>query len=351
MHSRALAVAAIVGLVVPGLAGTGHARPREGTAAVLALEISGDGEPMLRQQLLRSLTGGLAAGGLRVVDHDAVRAALTETPELAGCTSTTCLSRIGVRVGATYFVRAQVEASGSSYTIALELLSAEVEGALVMRLEDSCSVCTIMELNDRVSGLARKLVELPPAQPTPVVIDAQPRGARLVIDGRDVGVAPYRGQLSPGEHAVAATLGGWTPADKTIVVSADASREPQTFELTLAPLAAVSSAPEGDRQGTPGRRYRPWKWAAAGGAAAALIGGISLLALDGNGACDRPAGQTQCPELYDTWAAGVLGVLTGLGLGATSGWLFYADARAAAGADVALTPTPGGAFASLELRF
>jgi len=166
--------AAIALAILGATAGQAQAQARDDTVAILSLEITGDGAPELRDQLRRSLAAGLAAGGAEVVGHDAVTQALEGAPELKACTSTTCLARIRDRVGAARFVRVTIEVHGSAYEASLELLSPEVDGAVVTQLEKPCPVCTIMEVNDVVSSAAKELLRQPVAAPVPVVIETRP---------------------------------------------------------------------------------------------------------------------------------------------------------------------------------
>lgn len=346
--SRRSVTVGVLAAVSLALIATSTARPRDGLVAIVSIEITGDGAPELRAQMQRSLAGGLSAGGLRVVELPDVMSALAETPELIGCTSTTCLQRIGEKVGADYFVRARVEATGSAYFVELELLSASVEGGLVTRTERNCPVCTIMEVNDLVSAAAKELVELPPAKPMPVLIVTRPEGATVRVDESVVGTSPHRMNLDVGEHTVAATLADHVEAERTITVTENAT-EPLTVELELAPVDATTP-PVGARD-TGDRPFRTWKWVTAGGAAAALITGVALVALDGADACDKTGAQKQCPEVWDTGTAGWLGVAAGVGLGGASTWMFLRDRRDQRRADVAVAPTNGGAVGWLRVTW
>src|SRR5262245_19318757 len=93
-----------------------------GKVAVLDVVIEGDAGPELRAQMERSRAGGLSAAEHEVIGRDAVARKLQTARDLASCVSTTCLERIGKLVGAERFVRARIDASGSSYTIELLLL-------------------------------------------------------------------------------------------------------------------------------------------------------------------------------------------------------------------------------------
>lgn len=289
--------------------------------AVLAIEIRGTGAPELRQQLERSIRAGLVSGGVEVLDLDETREALADAPELIGCTSTTCLTRIAKRLEAEAFLHASIEARGADYQLRFELLGAGGEEGLLRAAEESCSVCTIAELNDAASRLAAQVLADEP-QPLQVVIDTDPPGAAIEIDGEAVGTAPFRGPLAPGTHQVVARLDGRADAQKSVKVAARPDDEPQRFELVLPAAAAIATPP-------PVRRYRTWKWATAGGAAALLVTGISLLVIDGDPTCDATP-PVQCPDLRDTQSAGLFTVTLAAAAGGVSGWMFYRDRQDAA---------------------
>jgi len=344
MLRRTLACAVLVTIAV-ALATPTSARPREGLVAIISVEITGDGAPELRAQMQRSLAGGLSAGGLRVVELSDVMSALAETPELIGCTSTTCLQRIGEKVGSDYFVRARVEATGSAYFVEIELLSAAVEGGLVTRTERNCPVCTIMEVNDLVSAAAKDMVELPPAKPVPVLILTTPKGATIHVDEREVGTSPHRLNIDVGEHRISASLPGYATAERMVSVTDDAP-ELLTVELELTP-GDITTPPidSGDRP------YRTWKWVTAGSAAAMLITGAVMVAIDGNDTCDKTGAQKQCPQVRDTGSVGWMTVAIGAGLGGASTWMFLRDRRNQRRGGVTVTPTDGGAMGTFTLRW
>ncbi len=337
-----LIAAALVTLVSPAMA-----RPREGTVAIVSIEITGDAPPELRTHVHTNLAGGLAAGGLRVVELKAVMDALSDTPELIGCRSTTCLQRIGEKVGAEYFVRARVEATGSAYFVEIELLSANVDGGLVTRVERACPVCTVAEVNDVISAAAKDMVLLPPAKPMPVRIVTRPNGAVVRVDEAEVGKSPHQMNLDTGEHVISAVADGYSRSEKTIVVTADGP-EPQVFELILAPVGGTET-PEPRDEG--GRPYRTWKWVTAGAAASALVTGVALIVLDAGDTCTLEGDQKQCPEVYDTKTSGIVSIGVGAALGGISTWMFIRDRKHARKLRISIKPTRGGAIAGVKVRF
>jgi hypothetical protein len=306
--TRALAAALLL-VAVPAAA-------RPARVAVLDVAIEGDAEPELRTQLAKSVEGGLAGAGYDVVAYGEVAARLRGTPALVGCTSTACLGRIGALVGAKRFVRARVEAAGAAYTVVLELLGADVAGGVVQRLERSCPVCTLREVAAVTGYAVGELVGARPAPPraVKVTIDSQPPGASVSCDGNLLGVAPVDVEVEPGTHVYRATLPGHRPEERAAI----AAEAPVHLVLQLEP-EVVPVAPEPAE----GSRFGAWKWAAAGGAVAALAGGIVLVALDGRGTeCDPGA---TCRSLYSTQGAGIGLLAVGAALGAGAAWMFVTD--------------------------
>jgi hypothetical protein len=312
MRARVVA-AAIAALLAPAVARAEQAgRPR---VAVLELRIEGDAPPELRTQMEKSLDGGLFSAGFDVVSRATVAEKLAPTPNLIGCTSTTCLQRIGEIVGSDRFVRARIEASGASYSLEIHLLGSEVEGGLIVHREGTCDVCTIGEANDAMSRLAESLGDTP-APDLPVAFRSQPDGAQVKVDGTVKGRTPLDTMLAGGSHAVEARLPGHNPLAAQIEVAEQAGGGAQEVMLTLVEARAA--------------RYRIWKWAAAGAAAVALGTGIYLIAIDDSCSSSVPEGTT-CPRLYDTVLSGAVLTVAGVGLAGGAVYFFWSDRNAGAG--------------------
>jgi hypothetical protein len=313
--------------------------------AILGLQIRGDAAPELKALLETSIGKGLEASGLQVIARARVADALAGEPDLLDCVSTTCLQRIGEVTGATHFLRASVEAVGAAYTLQLVLMSTAAEGNEERRLEESCPVCTLAEVSELLTETATRLVT-EEQLPVPVVIATRPQGADLRIDDEPVGTSPFQGALTPGPHRISALFPGHLESRQTIEVAG--ADEPQRFEviLTKEPTAGETR---------PARRpFRTWKWVATGSAAAALITGIALISIDGNGTCS--GSDRECPEHYDTIVPGILGVGVGLGLAGTGGWMFLRDRADARSKTIgrktmSLVPVTGGAVGSLSFVF
>jgi len=330
--------------------GPALAQAGSGPVAVLSVEITGDAPPELRTQLQRSLAGGLGAGGASVVGPADVKSALEQRPELVGCTSTTCLAEIGELVAAKRFVKARVDAAGSTYLIELELLSAEAEGAVISRVERDCTVCSIMEANNSMSEAARDLLRAKDVESVPLLVNSSPSGATVAVDGVDVGRTPFEGELGPGEHQVSVSLDGYADSYRTVEVEARGSAQPVEIELTLTSEKALVD------QVTTERPFKTLKWVAGGGSVAALTTGIVLLSIDGNEVdCGRTEPQTQCPERRETTAVGIASLGLGAALAGVTAWMFVRDAGEESATHerptAVIVPTRGGGAAVVSLRF
>lgn len=330
---RPLFAAAAAAVAIGAAAGPATAQPKK--VAVVALEIGGDGAPELRPQLAESVAKGVRASGVATVELAAVLAALEPSPELVGCFSSTCLDRIGDKVKADGFVRGRVAADGADYTLELELYDRD---QLVHRLELPCAVCTIAELNTLAEKTAQRLIVEARERPVSLVIRTEPSGAELTIDGLKRGAAPFEGPLPRGSHEVVAEVPGVGRIARRVEVTEKSGAEP----IVIAIPGASIPDPDGSAGGS---ALGIGKWITAGASVAALgLGGV-LLAIDGRPTCDDS--RRECPDELDTAVAGWVSLGVGAAAGLAAGWMFYAD-RNERDRRVSISPTPGGAAASLS---
>ncbi len=110
----------------------------------------------------------------------------------------------------------------------------------------------------RMPGYAERAVQwsVDSARPKRVMIDldanmvkveflSRPAGARLHLNGREVGTTPYRGELTEGKYKLRFELAGYSPLEQTVTLSRG---ENFKMEYPLAPLPggiSISSVPEG----------------------------------------------------------------------------------------------------------
>lgn len=346
--ARVLVLASLLCLASASVAGAQES-PDDGTAqavAVIRIDISGDPPPGLAGELDTAVARGLEPLGFTSVPYESTRPLLAGASARADCTEPDCLSDLPDRVGTNQFLRLRVEASSAIYDFELMFLVAD-EG-IKERRTGSCPVCTHDEFLERVTENVRKLME--PFRPLPVVIESSPAGATLVIDGREMGSAPFSGRLSPGAHQIRASLDGHMDAERTIDVAPGSASTPQRFAVALTAAPVVDGGSAGDRP------FQMWKWPAAAAAVGALGAGAVWMAVDGDPSCDAPSG-VQCAERYDTGTLGIVSLSAGVALGALAGYMFWSDSShdMSAETETALTPslapTRGGALGAIGLRF
>jgi len=362
MHVAARPVVALLALwaiyvLVAGIGGstrTAHAGPA--TVAVVAIEMKGNVAPELRSQLQRSIQQGIKDAKQRAVSTKKLRRALRKTPELRNCTSTTCLQRIGELTKATRFVRASVDGSGASYTVALELLSSDPNNRVVAKNELKCAVCTITDLSAKISATTVSLFT-GARRPVDIVILTRPEGAVLRINDKDAGASPYNGKLTPGSYQVTALLAGHKEAEKTIIVNGG-KEEAERFEIILTKVKKkVVVTPPTKPVPEPKRPYKLLKYVTAGAGGVVVIAGLVLMGRDGENACTPDPPITQCMDLHNTGTVGLLTVGVGVAALGVSVWMWLQDKKHAAVKPSAETsgavfaPTRGGAVLGWRGRF
>jgi hypothetical protein len=143
-------------------------------------------------------------------------------------------------------------------------------------------------------------------------VTSRPEGATVFVEGTIVGVTPFQHTLLPGKHAIAVEKTGFSRGEDELECPAG-SLQNLSFGLTEGGGAVVHK----EKETPPPRKSPALKIAGvvlivAG--AAGIGAGAAELYLDGRGTCNLAAGQTQCPEVYDTKLAG--GVLVGVGAAA-----------------------------------
>ncbi|EAU67284.1 serine/threonine protein kinase [Stigmatella aurantiaca] len=108
---------------------------------------------------------------------------------------------------------------------------------------------------------ARQMPPEPVAAPTPpsppvLTIETDPPGARLMVDGKDVGRAPLRLDTLPlGEHKVAASLEGRVTTERQVKLAHPGERAMVVLSLAAVPVppAAEPTAPQKEEPAAPPR--------------------------------------------------------------------------------------------------
>ncbi|MCH9682168.1 MAG: PEGA domain-containing protein, partial [Deltaproteobacteria bacterium] len=279
--------------------------PESDEVAVAALEIEIEGSlPQAWQTKAdRKLRQGLARGALRLVPPGEFDPA---------CRGSDCAQRIGSSTGADYLVRTTLEVGpeGRDYALRIGVVSTAT-GREVAVIEGRCDLCGLQEAVDVVEARAATVpaaIERVSLVATSLSFSSVPSGARLRVDGEDVGTAPLSIPIEPGLHRVEASLPGHVEDVVEVEVVEGVGREVQ---LTLAPVPAAQEPDRADAG--PGRPLL------IGGA---VLTGVGVVALAAGGTLvgvhDRPYradceadAEGDCRFVYDTRAGGVAGLAVG----------------------------------------
>lgn len=267
----AVLMLAVVGLALAGAAPAARGAPATGVA-VTSLTTHGVDAAAI-PTFAKSLSGGLAAGGLTVTGLDKVRTALQPHAGLQGCETAVCLKRIGTLLQVPLCGKATVEMSGTTTFRVEVVLTAVVTGKQAARVERRCELCTLKEAREALSqaaaDAAKKAAGIPGLVPPRRKVRRPPPDRRRVVAQR---VVP-------------------TPV-------------PPRFRIV-------------DR----GKALRRWGLVGAGVGVAALIPGIVLLVLDGN---VKPSDCDGRRCVYDTKAGGaILTVVGAAAVAAGTGLFIY----------------------------
>jgi len=178
----AVLLISVVGLALAGGAPVVRADPATGVAVTSIATHGVDAAAV--PSFTRSLTGGLAAGGLVVIDAKKVEAALKPHAGLQGCETTVCLRRIGMLLQVPLCGKATVEMSGTT-TFRIEVvLTASNTGKQIARVERRCELCTLKEARESLSqaaaDAAKKTAGVPGLVPPRNKVRPLPRRRRVV---------------------------------------------------------------------------------------------------------------------------------------------------------------------------
>lgn len=297
----ALVLACMLVLEAVPVSAAPQPRPR---VAVLPTSVSGELEEHWRVKLADRLLAGLVRGDFEVASVD--------TPEAATCADVDCRRELARTHRAEYLVTSGIVAGERHYRVAVELVDGTTGSVLAVAARE-CDVCTVEEvgelLAEATTELRTKLDALVVGPPI-VAIDSRPRGAKVELDGADVGVTPAETVVAPGPHEATITKEGYVVQRVTL------RAVPGLREVLSVDLQALPRAPAPKPK--PPRDLRPWGWSAVAVGVLALAAGATLLAFDGRpderhcGGSDVDA-DGDCRYRYDSLAGGA--TLTALGSG------------------------------------
>ncbi|HEY0463963.1 MAG TPA: PEGA domain-containing protein [Polyangiaceae bacterium] len=164
------------------------------------------------------------------------------------------------------------------------------------RNPDASNAATVRPL---IAALAESLRKKGVQQLT---VLTSPAGATLAVDDQPVGVTPWTGELSPGEHRLLLSLRGYTDVEKTLTLAADQpldtslrleQQQTPTFVQVSSAAPATPSATPPPEAKSQGKKLGivPWVTLAAG--SAALGGALTFELLRRSAESDAKDAQTQ----------------------------------------------------------
>ena len=230
------------------------------TVGVLDLDANGVTESEARaiSERLRIWLG--RTGVFEVIERNQMESIMNEIGfQVSGaCDTDECVVQIGQVLGASKMVAGSVSLVGNLYSLQIRLIdiaSSRIDDQVFLDvpggIEEVLTTASETVANDlaaRVSGQAVQPTITPPVidpgQPARlttanVQIESTPPGARISIDGREMGTVPATLVLSEGPHDVVFNLDGYRQETKTIqVVAGSDSREDVT--LTAIPKGFLS---------------------------------------------------------------------------------------------------------------
>jgi hypothetical protein len=305
-------VAALVG-AAPSRAATRELPPpsrgAEASTVLLApLRIDGELSSATRADLSRKLAEGLR------------RSAVEAREATEACGDLTCRMDEARERGASHVVEAALVVDDRVYDVTITAYAVNTPRERI-EVGERCEVCGVAEVAELVARQAAALGDRL-REPGPAVAElsiiSEPAGARIFVDGEDAGRTPLRVSLPPGPHRVRATLPDHAPLERNVEAQRG-TRE--TVHLRLSPVDAPVRAP----------RPRTWAagWALFGIGTAALVPGITLLAIDGRGQRSRCSGvdrdaEGDCRFRWNTTVHGAAIVAVGAALIATGVGLIVA---------------------------
>jgi len=235
--------------------------------AVVRVDVTG-GVPEAGQELFgQRLAEGLAVARFEVLSTAAVQRRLRELGR-PGCNEASCYPDMASALGVGYLVGAHVAEQSKNYDIRLELINGRT-GAEIASNHERCETCGIEEAAEKMNLAASALrarLEAVARTPARFVIRTRPAAAYARIDGKSVGRTPLDMEIPAGEHQLTLELSDHDALTRTLTV---VSGVDETLDLDL--VKQPTTFP-----------YRTFGWSALGVGAAAIIGGIYALAINGN---------------------------------------------------------------------
>jgi hypothetical protein len=231
-----------------------------------------------------------------------------------------CRAGLADEAKAKHVVRVSLSQAGPDWKIHGELFSGS--GQTQGQSEATCEICGTAELAETVEDVAAGLATEARmvGSLAELELTGEPSGAKVFVDGQDLGNTPFRGTFPPGEHAIVLKKRGF--ADQTLKWSGrQGVSESIQYTLGSNVRGAESDAQQRKLQRMSVRQAsaEPLGWLGVGVGAAALGAGIGLIVIHGRDHAQTciegfrdPQGD--CPFTYQTMVPGAVLAAAGVGL-------------------------------------
>jgi hypothetical protein len=310
-HVPRFCVATTLLLCSTSLAGRSLAAPH---VAVIGLSFSGEVTGGKQLELMKKVHEGLAGAGLQVISEQASRQALGS--QAPGCTDAACWKMVASKLGCRFLVGGSIQGEDRSYMIELHMVDGRT-GQVAAQVHSACNICGLKAVAEKIelaaSALRAKLLASAKA-PARLLVESDPPGASLAVDGEEVGLAPREIELAAGTHTITAKSDGFIAATRTVSAVSGVN---ERLTIRLLPVPTSST-----------RKVAGWVVAGAGLASLGLA--AALFALDGDpvgcqGEEQFPGGQ--CPEQVETSAGAWVATSVGAVAVAAGAYLLYSGYR------------------------
>jgi hypothetical protein len=202
-------------------------------------------------------------------------------------------------------------------------------------------------LSAQIEAMTARLLNETTTRPRgSLAVTTEPAGARVLLDGRWLGLTPFQKEVFAGSRALVLSSPGYTEHSESVRIDPGQAR---TIRLTLQPAAEGASARA--ELARPEAARPLWRVAAGG---VALGGGVVLLgfgtsALVTNGRClDAAADPTSCSPYYDTTRVGAGLIGAGAALSLTGIVLLSLPPRSGRRQPATTTVTPTATAAAID---
>lgn len=242
-----------------------------------------------------------------LLDRDKQVELLGERPSLLSCIEDGgCHRGLFGQSQVTYVLSVTIDglSIGGSCVVHTALLDTRTRDVSA-RANEPCASLALAALGRQVGKLTAKLLQQTTMRPRGgLTVTSTPAGAKVLVDGRWLGVTPFQQEAFAGQRVVQVKYDGYVPYTETVEIEPN---QTPTVSATLQLLAVASGAPSAPRARSAALSRPLWRIVTGSillGGGILIIGfGASALATDGK--CkDGTSSVATCDPYYSTAPVG-----------------------------------------------